>query len=89
MTPETVIDVFQHTLELITLLVSIILLPALAVGLLVAVFQAATSINEMTLSFIPKLLVTFGTLMIAGPYMLNILLSYIERTFADIPYLIG
>ena len=54
MTPETVIDVFQHTLELITLLVSIILLPALGVGLLVAVFQAATSINEMTLSFIPN-----------------------------------
>ncbi len=89
MTPETVIDVFQHTLELITLLVSIILLPALGVGLLVAIFQAATSINEMTLSFIPKLLVTFATLMIAGPYMLNILLSYIERTFTDIPYLIG
>ena len=89
MTPETVIDVFQHTLELITLLVSIILLPALGVGLLVAVFQAATSINEMTLSFIPKLLVTFATLMIAGPYMLNIILSYIERSFSDIPYLIG
>lgn len=89
MTPETVLDVFQHTLELITLLVSIILLPALGVGLAVAVFQAATSINEMTLSFIPKLLVTFATLMIAGPYMLKIILSYIERTFHDIPYLIG
>ena len=89
MTPETVIDVFQHTLELITLMVSIILLPALGVGLVVAAFQAATSINEMTLSFIPKLLVTFATLMIAGPYMLNIMLSYIERTFTDIPYLIG
>jgi len=89
MTPETVIDVFQHTLELITLMVSIILLPALGVGLLVAVFQAATSINEMTLSFIPKLLVTFATLMVAGPYMLNMMLSYIEKTFTDIPYLIG
>lgn len=89
MTPETVIDVFQHTLQLIVILVSIILLPALAVGLLVAVFQAATSINEMTLSFIPKLLVTIATLMIAGPFMLNILLAYIEKTFADIPYLIG
>ncbi len=89
MTAATVIDVFQHTLELITLLVSILLLPALAVGLLVAVFQAATSINEMTLSFIPKLLITFATLMLAGPYMLNILIAYIERTFSDIPYLIG
>lgn len=89
MTPETVIDVFQETLGIITLLVSIILLPALAVGLLVAVFQAATSINEMTLSFIPKLMITFATLLIAGPYMLNIILSYMQKLFADIPYLIG
>ena len=89
MTPGTVIDVFQHTLQIIVLLVSIILFPALAVGLLVAVFQAATSINEMTLSFIPKLLVTILTLMLAGPYMLSIMLAYIEKTFNDIPYLIG
>ena len=89
MTPETVIDVFQNTLTIITLLVSILLLPALAVGLLVAVFQAATSINEMTLSFIPKLLITFATMLIAGPYMLNITLSYMQKLFADIPYLIG
>jgi len=89
MTPETVIDVFQETLWIITLLVSIILLPALAIGLLVAVFQAATSINEMTLSFIPKLMITFATLLIAGPYMLNITLSYMQKLFADIPYLIG
>ena len=89
MTPETVIDVFQNTLGVITLLVAIILLPALGVGLLVAVFQAATSINEMTLSFIPKLMITFATLLIAGPYMLNVLLTYMEKMFADIPYLIG
>ncbi len=89
MTPGVVVDVFQNTLWLIVLLVSIILLPALAVGLLVAVFQAATSINEMTLSFIPKLLVTIFTLMFAGPYMLNILLEYMHKTFADVPFLIG
>ena len=89
MTPETVIDVFQTTLGIIVLLVSIILLPALGVGLLVAVFQAATSINEMTLSFIPKLMITFATLLIAGPYMLNVTLAYMEKVFADIPYLIG
>lgn len=89
MTPEMVLDVFRHTLEVITILVAIILLPALGVGLLVAMFQAATSINEMTLSFIPKLLITFATLMFAGPFMLNLLLGYIERTFADIPYLLG
>lgn len=89
MTPEMVLDVFRHTLEVITILVAIILLPALAVGLLVAMFQAATSINEMTLSFIPKLLITFATLMAAGPFMLNLLLGYLEKTFTDIPYLLG
>ena len=89
MTPEMVLDVFRHTLEVITILVAIILLPALGVGLLVAMFQAATSINEMTLSFIPKLLVTFATLMLAGPFMLNLMLSYLKRTFTDIPYLLG
>jgi len=89
MTPETVIDVFQNTLGIIVLLVSIILLPALGVGLLVAVFQAATSINEMTLSFIPKLMITFATLLLAGPYMLKIVLAYMEKVFTDIPYLIG
>lgn len=89
MTPESVVDIIQQTLQLLTLMVSIILLPALSVGLLVAMFQAATSINEMTLSFIPKLLVTFTTLMVAGPYMLNLMLSYIERMFTDIPFMIG
>lgn len=89
MTPEIVIDVFQHTLWIIVLLVSILLLPALGVGLLVAVFQAATSINEMTLSFIPKLMITFATMLVAGPYMLNVVIAYMEKTFADIPYLIG
>lgn len=89
MTPESVLDVFRHTLEILTILVSIILLPALAVGLLVSMFQAATSINEMTLSFIPKLLITFATLMMAGPFMLTLMLNYLERTFTDIPYLIG
>ena len=89
MTPEQVLDIFHRTLELIVVLVSIILLPALAVGLLVSMFQAATQINEMTLSFIPKLLVTLATLMIAGPYMLGLLLDYLRRVFEDIPFLIG
>ncbi len=89
MTPEVVLDVFHRTLELIVVLVSIILLPALAVGLLVSVFQAATQINEMTLSFIPKLLITLVALMVAGPYMLGLLLDYLRRVFEDIPFLIG
>jgi len=89
MSPETVIDIFQNTLWVIVLLVAVILTPALAIGLLVAVFQAATSINEMTLSFIPKLMITFATLLIAGPYMLNVLVEYMAKMFTDIPYLIG
>ena len=89
MTQGIVVDVFQNTLWLLVVLVSIILLPALFVGLLVAVFQAATSINEMTLSFIPKLLITIFTLMFAGPYMLNIFVDYMYKTFAEVPFLIG
>jgi len=89
MTPELVIDVFQNTLWILVLLVAILLMPALAIGLLIAVFQAATSINEMTLSFIPKLMITFATMLIAGPYMLNIMIEYMHKMFADIPYLIG
>ncbi len=63
MTPETVLTVMQQTLEVITLLIIVILIPALVAGLIVSMFQAATSINEQTLSFIPKLLVTILVLM--------------------------
>lgn len=89
MTPETVMTVFQQTLEMLVVLVLIVLLPALLVGLLVAMFQAATQINEMTLSFIPKLLVTLAVLMIAGPWMLQALLDFTQRIFNNIPMLIG
>lgn len=89
MTPETVMTIFQQTLELLVVLVMIVLLPALFVGLLVAMFQAATQINEMTLSFIPKLLVTLGVLMVAGHWMLQALLEFTRRIFDNIPMLIG
>jgi len=83
------LGVFQQTLYLIMLLVSIILLPGLVVGLIVSMFQAATQINEMTLTFIPKLLVTFTTLLVAGPWMLGMIVEYTQRLVQDIPYLIG
>ncbi|MDO8826908.1 flagellar biosynthesis protein FliQ [Methylophaga sp.] len=89
MTPETVLTVMQQTLEVITLLIIVILIPALVVGLMVSMFQAATSINEQTLSFIPKLLVTITVLMIAGPWMLSLVTNYAVRLFENIPYLIG
>ncbi len=89
MTPETVITVMHQTLEVIILLIIVILMPALVAGLLVSMFQAATSINEQTLSFIPKLLVTILVLMFAGPWMLSMVTNYALRIFENIPYLIG
>ena len=79
----------QQTLQVITMLIAVILLPALFVGLIVSMFQAATSINEQTLSFIPKLLVTILVLVLAGPWMLKLLMGHAQRIFEDIPFLIG
>lgn len=89
MTPESVLTVFQYTLELIVVLVMTVLIPALVTGLIVAMFQAATQINEMTLSFIPKLLVTLGVLMYAGSWMLELLMDFTTRHISSIPLLIG
>ena len=89
MAPQDVLQIMQSALHVIILMVSIVLLPALAVGLLVSMFQAATQINEMTLSFIPKLLVTMVVLAIAGPYLLNLIVNYTTQLFQNIPYAIG
>lgn len=89
MTPETVLTVMQQTLQVISVLIAMILLPALGIGLIVSMFQAATSINEQTLTFIPKLFITILVLMFAGPWMLSMLLSFTQRLFEDIPFLIG
>ena len=64
-------------------------MPALVVGLLVSMFQAATQINEMTLSFIPKLIITLVTVMLAGPWMLRLLVEYTQGLIHDIPFLVG
>ncbi len=89
MTPEAVLTIFQQALEVMVVLILVLLIPALLVGLLVAMFQAATQINEMTLSFIPKILVTLAVLMIAGPWMLQLLLDYTRRLVSSIPSLLG
>ena len=89
MTPETVLNTGQHALEITILLILVLLLPALAVGLLVSMFQAATQINEMTLSFIPKLLVTLLVVLLAGPWMLSLIMNYTRCLMESIPYLIG
>lgn len=89
MNEEVVLEIGRHAIQITIVLVCILLLPALAVGLLVSVFQAATQINEQTLSFIPKLLVTFVVLIVAGPWILNLLVEYMRTLITDIPSLIG
>jgi flagellar biosynthetic protein FliQ len=89
MTPETVLTVGRHALEVTLLLSAPLLLAALAVGLVVGVFQAATQINEMTLSFIPKLLGVAVALALAGPWMLKVLVAYTRGLITSIPSLVG
>jgi flagellar biosynthetic protein FliQ len=89
MTPETVLTIGDKALELTILLMGVLLLPALGVGLLVSLFQAATQINEMTLSFIPKLLVTVAVLIVGGPWILGQITDYTVRLYQAIPGLIG
>jgi len=88
-TPETVMTIGQRALELTLLLSAPLLLTTLAIGLLVGIFQAATQINEMTLSFIPKLLGMAVILVIAGPWMLRELIGYTRALIESIPGLIG
>ncbi|MBI2307802.1 MAG: flagellar biosynthesis protein FliQ [Rhodocyclales bacterium] len=89
MTPQTVMEIGRQALE-VTLLVSApLLMAALVTGLIISIFQAATQINESTLSFIPRLVVMFITLIFAGPWMLQLLIDYIRRLFESIPGMLG
>jgi flagellar biosynthetic protein FliQ len=89
MTPQTVLTLAQQALWITALVSAPLLLTALVVGLVVSIFQAATQINEMTLSFIPKLLAMFAALVLAGPWMLALLVDYVQRLFTSIPQVIG
>ena len=89
MTPQTVLTLAQQALWITALVSAPLLLTALIVGLVVSIFQAATQINEMTLSFIPKLLAMFAALVLAGPWMLALLVDYVQRLFTSIPQVIG
>ncbi|WP_028485180.1 flagellar biosynthesis protein FliQ [Hydrogenovibrio halophilus] len=89
MTPETVLSIGQRMLELIFMLAGPLLIPALLVGLLVGMFQAATQINEMTLSFIPKVAIVGVVLVLLGPWMLDNLVSFTRELFLNIPNFIG
>ena len=78
-----------EAMKLALLLSAPMLLVALVTGLIISLFQAATQINEATLSFIPKLLAVFATAVIAGPWMLGLVLDYIRNLFSSIPQLVG
>lgn len=89
MTPESVMTMGRAAMEVTLLVAAPLLLVALAVGLVVSIFQAATQINESTLSFIPKLVGIFIALVLAGPWMLSILLDYMRQVLTGIPGLVG
>ena len=89
MDPDTVISVGRQAMEITILLAAPILLSSLAVGLLIAMFQAATQINEMTLSFVPKLMIVAVVLVSFGPWMLRNIIGFTQRLVENVPHLIG
>ena len=89
MTPETVTTIGQQALWVTMMIAAPLLGSALAVGLIVGMIQAATQINEMTLSFIPKLAVLVLALVLAGPWMLTVITNYTQQLMAQIPSLIS
>ena len=89
MSPEVVIDIFREALSIVIMLVAAIILPGLLTGLIIAVFQAATSINEQTLSFLPRLLVTLTTLSYIGNWFFGTIVQFYEKLMLNIPNIIG
>ena len=89
MTPEVAVDLIRDALWLTAVIVGLVVLPSLVVGLIVAMFQAATQINEQTLSFVPCLLVMLLTLIWAGPWLVRELMEYTQNLIQNIPLLIG
>lgn len=89
MTPETVMTIGRQAIEVCMMIAGPMLLTSLGIGLLVSIFQAATQINEATLSFIPKLVGVFLALIIAGPWMLTTMVDYMRRMFEMIPTLLN
>jgi len=89
MTPDVISTIAQDTVLVAVKLIAPILLSSLAIGLLLAMFQAATQINEQTLTFIPKLAMVIIVLMVAGPWMLQVVIDYFQDLVRQIPELIG
>lgn len=89
MTLEVALDLFREALWLTAMIVGVLVVPSLLVGLVVAMFQAATQINEQTLSFLPRLMVILLTLIVLGPWLLRQLMEYTQTLIGNIPLLIG
>jgi len=89
MTPESVMTVARGAIELMLYVAGPLLIAALATGLIISVFQAATQINEMTLSFIPKLLAMLAALAILGPWMVRQLVDFTRNLLGNLPWMIG
>ncbi len=89
MDADSVMNIGRQAMEVTMLLAAPILLASLAVGLLVAMFQAATQINEMTLSFVPKLMIIAVVMMAAGPWMIRQITGFTTRLIENVPYMIG
>ena len=89
MTPQTVLTIGQQALQMMLIISAPLLLVALIVGLFVSILQAATQINEMTLSFIPKLVALIAVMVVAGPWLITTMVDYIKRLYGSIPSVIG
>ena len=89
MTTEIALQLYGQAFYLTTLLVAVIVGPSLAVGLIVSTFQAATQINEQTLSFLPRLLVTLATIMVTGPWLVQEILDLFNGLMIQVPLIIG
>lgn len=89
MTVDSLLDVFRGAVWLVVVITVVITVPGLLIGLIVSIFQAATQINEQTLSFLPRLMITLITLAVAGPWLAHLLYEFTQKLFLDIPTLIG
>lgn len=89
MTPESVMALGTEAMKIALMLAAPLLLAALVAGLTISLLQAATQVNEMTLSFIPKILSVIAVIIIVGPWMLNLLLDYMRTLFSNLPFIIG
>ncbi len=89
MTPEVVIDLMRQSILVLLVVVSVLILPSLIVGVFISIFQAATQINEQSLSFVPRLIVVFLTIMISSPWVIRVLTDFTNNIFESIPNVIG